>query len=385
MAKQATSAANGFQRYFLMIVLVLLLALLLTFISPFAVDLLLAGVIVTAVNPVHKKVMNKIHFSRSLAAFISMMLIVIVILVPFTLFGFFIAEQATDAYVVVSDRINVIVETNDVSTISKVMELIPFNEKIESWFEYLPISTEDLLRTGGDAVGTVSSFLLSKTTNILRHLGVLLVHLLVFLITLFYFLREGDKLVAYIRSLLPMSKSYRQELFYKLSNLSYGIIYGIFGAAILQGLLVGIGFSVAGISSAAFWGAIAALFSPVPYIGTMVVWLPAVIILAIGGEWVVALLLLAWCAFIVGTADNVIKPYIIGSSAHLHPMATLLVLLGGTFVFGLKGLLFGPLVLTVTLAFIHIYSLEYKTVLQEEVTPVKPIRKSPVRKRKARK
>lgn len=382
MPKVTDTTASGFQRYFLMIALVLLLALLITFISPFAVDLMLAGVIVTAVNPAHRKLMAKIPFSRSLAAFISMILIIIMILVPFTLFGFFIAEQATDAYVVVSGRINEIVETNDVSTASKVLELIPFSDKIKGVFRYLPVSAEDLLRTAGDAVGTVSTFLLSKTTNVLKHLGILLVHLLVFLITLFYFLREGDRLVAYIRSLLPMTQAYRQELFLKLSKLSYGIIYGIFGAAILQGLLVGIGFSVAGINNAAFWGAIAALFSPVPYIGTTVVWLPAVIILLLTGQWLVGLLLLAWCAVVVGMADNVIKPYIIGSSAHLHPMATLLVLLGGTFVFGLKGLLFGPLVLTVTLAFIHIYSLEYKAVLQAEPEPVK---KTPVRKRKIRK
>ena len=83
----------------------------------------------------------------------------------------------------------------------------------------------------------VSSFLISKTTNILRHFLIFLVHLMVFMIALFYFLRDGDRLALYIRSLIPLSKKYRQELFTKLSNLSYGIIYGIFGAAIAQGLL----------------------------------------------------------------------------------------------------------------------------------------------------
>ena len=379
MAKAPNTNSNVFQRYFLIIVLVVLLALLTIFISPFGVDLLLAGIIVTAVWPAHRVILKKIAFSRSLSALISMILIIIVILLPFTLFGFFVADQATDAYTVISDRINTIVETSDVSTTSKVLELIPFSDKIEGVFRYLPISTADLLQTAGDAVGVVSTFLLSKTTNILKHLLLFLVHLLIFLISLFYFLREGDRLLLYIRSLLPMSKIYRQELFSKLSHLSYGIIYGIFGAAILQGFLVGVGFSVAGINNAAFWGAIAALFSPIPYIGTAVVWIPAVAALAIGGNYVTALLLLAWSVFIVGMADNVIKPYIIGRSAHLHPLATLLVLLGGTFVFGLKGLLFGPLVLTLALAFIHIYRLEYKTVLEQDEKNL--LKKSAVKKR----
>ena len=382
MAQTTKSSANGFQRYFLVAVLLLLMALIITFISPFGVDLLIAGIIVTAVYPVHRWFYQLIP-SRSVAALVSMLLTIVVVLIPFTLFGFFVADQATDAYQVVSHRVNEIVAETEGGTTSKVLEMIPFSEKIESTLKYLPVSTADILQTARDVVGAISSFLLSKTTNILKHLTLFLVHLLVFLLSLYYFLREGDRLVEYIRSLLPLSKEYRQELFTKLSKLSYGIIYGIFGAAILQGFLVGVGFSFAGISNAAFWGVIAALFSPVPYIGTTVVWLPAVVLLAVNGHWLIALLLMAWCIMIVGTADNIIKPYIIGSSAHLHPLATLLMLLGGTFVFGLKGLLFGPLVLTLGLAFLHIYQLEYRSIL--EVEGMNPMRKAPVRRRKLRK
>jgi len=375
--------ADGFQRYFLIAVLIILLALLTIFISPFGIDIIIASVIVAAVNPVHKKILKKLAFSRSLASLISMILIIVIILLPFTLFGFFVAEQAADAYVAVSDKINVIVATNDVSTASKIFDLVPFSDKIQGVFHYLPISTADLLQTAKDAVGTVSSFLLSKTTNILKHLSLLLVHLLVLLIALFYFLRDGDRLVLYIRSLLPISKVYRQELFTKLTNLSYGIIYGIFGAAILQGFLVGVGFAMAGIGNAAFWGAVAALLSPIPYIGTMVITLPAIIVVALSGHYFTAVLLLAWSVLVVGMADNVIKPYIIGSSAHLHPLATLLVLLGGTFVFGLKGLIFGPLVLTLTLAFIHIYKLEYRAVLEKDEKDL--LEEIPTKKHKAKK
>lgn len=381
MENDVQTSSNGFQRYFMMGTLLILLALLVTFISPFGIDLIMAGFIVAAVYPAHKWLLKRIHLPRSLTALVSMILIIIIILLPFTLFGFFVAEQAADAYVTVSNRINIIIETNDVSTTSKILELIPYSNKIQGVFNYLPISTADLLQTAKDAVGVASSFLLSKTTNILKHLSVFLVHLLVFLLAVYYFLSEGDKLALYIRSLLPLSKAYRQELFTKLYKLSYGIIYGIFGAAIMQGFLVGIGFAMAGIGSAAFWGAIAALFSPIPYIGTMVITLPAVIVLVISGKYVTAVLLLAWSLVVVGSSDNVIKPYIIGSSAKLHPLATLLVLLGGTFVFGLKGLIFGPLVLTLTLAFLHIYKLEYKAVLEKEEGDIYP--DAPQKKRKA--
>jgi predicted PurR-regulated permease PerM len=164
--------------------------------------------------------------------------------------------------------------------------------------------------------------------------------------------------------MLPISEKYRSELLKKLSRLSYGIIYGIFGASLIQGFLLGIGFYILGIDNAAFWGAIAALLSPIPYIGSSIIWLPVVISLLLSGHWISSLFLLIWGSLIVGLADNIVKPYLIGSSTALHPLAVLVTLLGGAFVFGIKGIIFGPFVLTLTLAFLHIYSLEYESVLK---------------------
>ena len=346
-------------------ILLVLIVVLLMFLSSFVTDLLIATIIVTAVYPLHKLLHKKLHLPGSLSSLISLLLVAAVILLPFVLFVFFIAGEAADAYISVSGKINTLIADKDVTSIPKIIQLLPFSEWIEKALAVAPVSTSDILKTAGDLVGNISSFLLGQTTHVIKNISVIFIHTIVFLITMFYLLRDGDKLVDYLYSLIPLAKDQRRELFNKLHNLSYGIIYGIFGAAILQGLLVGIGFAITGISNAAFWGAIAALFSPLPYIGTMIVWLPAVVTLGIGGHWVAAIFLLIWCALIVGTSDNFIKPFLIGSKAMLHPLAILLVLLGGVFAFGLKGLLFGPFVLTLTLAFLHIYKLEYKSVLGE--------------------
>lgn len=355
----------GIQKYFMIGSLLLLIVALLMFISPFLADLLIATIIVTAVYPIHKLLNKKVHLPRSLSALVSLLLVAVIILLPFTLFIFFIAGQATDAYINISGKINLLILEKDITSLPSAIQLLPFSERIEAFLKSAPISTSDILKTAGDFVGNISSFLLGHTTNILKHLSAILIHTIVFLITIFYLLRDGDKLVDYLYSLIPLYKEQKKELFDKLHNLSYGIIYGIFGAAIIQGVLVGIGFYFAGISNAAFWGAIAALLSPLPYIGTSVVWVPAVIATAVGGHWIIALLLAIWCIAIVGTADNFIKPFLIGSKTALHPLAILVVLIGGVFAFGIKGLLFGPFVLTLTIAFFHIYKLEYKNVLGE--------------------
>jgi predicted PurR-regulated permease PerM len=228
---------------------------------------------------------------------------------------------------------------------------------------YVPITTAEVMATAKDFVTSIGSFILGNATGILKNLTVLFFHAIVFLFAMFYFLRDGEQFIAYLNSLLPMSEKYRSELFKKLSHLSYGIIYGLFGAAIAQGLMSGLGFYIVGINNAAFWGSIAALFSVVPYIGTAIIWVPVSIYLLVTGHWVAALFLTVWSIVIVGTADNMVKPYLIGSSATLHPFAVLLVIFGSTFAFGLKGLIFGPFILTLTLAFLHIYKLEFSNAL----------------------
>jgi len=363
MTKENHEIVHGIQKYFLIGVLLLLIIVLLMFMSSFLTDVLIATIIVTAIYPLHKLLSKKVKIPASLSSLISLLLFAVVVLIPFILFIFFMAQQAGDAYLAISDKLNNMVVQNHVDTFDKFLAILPFGEKIQKFLESTPISTVDIIKTTGDMVGGISSFLLGQTTSILKHLSVFVIHAIVFLITMFFLLRDGDKLVDFIYSLMPLSKEYKKELFKKLNNISYGIIYGIFGAAILQGILVGVGLAICGISNAAFWGSIAALFSPLPYIGTSVIMIPAVISLAITGHWFLALFLGIYGIFIVGMSDNVIKPFLIGARSALHPLALLLTILGGVFTFGLKGLLFGPFVLTLTVAFMHIYKLEYKNIL----------------------
>lgn len=353
----------GFQRRFLVLILLILLVSLIIFASPFMVDLFIAGILVAAVYPLHKRILKVFYFSRSLGAVVSMLLITIVVLLPFSFFAAFIVQEAGSAYNVISQKITEISAQGTAENPYPILNALPFSQDVGHFFETLPVSTNDLLKTFSDSLGQLSTYLLGQTTAIIKRLSFFLLHVIVFLMSLFYFLRDGDRLVVYLKGMLPMSNQYRDELFLKLSQLSYGIIYGIFGAAILQGFLVGVAFAVAGFNNATFWGALAALFAPVPFIGPMAVWIPALIILLIGGKWLAAVLFLLWCMFVVGTADNFIKPYLIGASSALNPMALLIVILGGAFVFGLKGLIFGPFILTLTLSFLHIYQLEYKAAL----------------------
>ncbi len=354
------------QKYFLVGILLVLIISLFTFISSFLSTLLIAGVIVTAIYPLHKLLNQKVRIPQSVSALISLTLTAVIIIGPLILFFFMVANQAVDAYAVVSAKVNAMVG-QDFHLLPTVIKNSRYAVWIEKWSKVVPISTSDVIQTVQDFVGSLSTILLKQTTNILKNLSLFVLHTIVFLLAMFYFLRDGKKFIEYIKSLLPLSHDYREELFNKLNRLSYSIIYGFFGTAIIQGFLVGLGFALVGISNAAFWGMTAGLFSFIPYIGTAAIAVPAIIVLLIGGHSLAALFLLCWSAVIVGTADNFVKPYLIGASAMIHPLAVLLVILGGAFAFGFTGLLFAPFILTLTLSFLHIYQLEYKDILNGKI------------------
>ncbi|PIZ73271.1 hypothetical protein COY07_02180 [Candidatus Peregrinibacteria bacterium CG_4_10_14_0_2_um_filter_43_11] len=362
MTDSKNTIVGNIQKYFLLIILLVLIVALFFFLQPLFIDLLFAGIIVTAIYPLHRLLNQKVRIPKSASALITLILILLLIVTPFTLFFFFIAHEATGAYVVIMSHVNRIT-SNDIRLLPELIYNSFIGQAIDQLKAYTPISTADIVSAIGEIVRKISTLLISETTTILKQIPIVLVHMIIFLLTVFYFIRDGERLVAHIRSLLPLSQKYRKEVFHKLHQLSYAILYGIFGAAILQGVLVGVGFSFAGISNAAFWGSVAALFSPLPYIGVSIVWIPAVIVLMSTGHGVAGLFLLIWCVAIVSFADNIIKPYLIGSSTRIHPLAVLLVLIGGVFAFGIKGLFFGPFLLTLGLAFLHIYELEYKSVL----------------------
>ncbi len=348
------------QKYFLLGMLLLLIVILAIAVSAFFSTLVIAAILVTAVFPLHRLLTKKIHIPATFSALLSLILVAVVILGPFTIFFFFIAGQATDAVANFSDKINSLPKFDMIPAMLK-------NGLVDQWIakagSYVPITTAEVMTTAKDFVTSIGSFILGNATNILKNLTVFFLQTIVFLFAMFYFLKDGERFIAYINSLMPMSETYRKELFSKLSHLSYGIIYGLFGSAIAQGLMAGLGFYIVGINNAAFWGSIAALFSVVPYIGTAIIWVPVTLYLLFTGHWIAALFLFAWSMVIVSTVDNMVKPYLIGSSATLHPFAVLIVLFGSTFAFGLKGLIFGPFILTLTLAFLHIYELEFKGAL----------------------
>jgi predicted PurR-regulated permease PerM len=195
----------------------------------------------------------------------------------------------------------------------------------------------------------VSQYLFSLGAHVVGNFVSFIATAVIAFFTLFFLFREGGTTKERVAEMLPLTRSQVERLFTGISNSIVANVYGILAVGAAQGALTGLGFWMLGLPSPVLWGVVTALFSLVPLVGSSAVWVPAAIILAIGGHWIKGLILLGWGAGVVAQADNVIRPYIISQRANLSTLAVFFALLGGVKAFGVMGLFIGPVALSFTL------------------------------------
>ena len=209
----------------------------------------------------------------------------------------------------------------------------------------------------------IQSWLISGTREVLQRaasmgggffLGALgsLFGFAIMLFLLFFFLRDGDAMLARGRRLIPLDEVRKERLFRQLSGVTRAIVIGTSVTALMQGVLVGIGFTIAGLPSPVVFGVLAALLSMLPIGGTAFVWGPAVVWLFFDGRWGFGIFMLAW-GILLGGLDNVLRPLLISGRARISALAVFIGVLGGIPAFGSIGIIVGPVVLSLALALIE--------------------------------
>ena len=179
---------------------------------------------------------------------------------------------------------------------------------------------------------------------------------------MFFFFRDVHIIVDKIEKLLPLKKAHQKYIFEKFNEVMFAVIYGSIVVAIIQGALGGLGFFIFEVPSPILWGIIMMFFSLIPFVGSSIIWFPAAILLIFNGYIqldnviiIKGVLLILWGMFIVGLIDNLLKPKIIGTKARIHPVLVLIGVLGGLKIFGIIGIIIGPIILALLTTFIKIY------------------------------
>lgn len=346
---------------FLILCLTAVFGLLIWVIRPFLTVIFIAAVLTIAFYPVYRRILKFFRGWERTASLVTCLLVILLIVVPLTVFIIMLAGEATNTYHLIQDKMDSGVFDKYIEWLNNVFENL--KERLES---VVDIERLDVKKEIVNLAQNLSSFLVSQVTVFVKGISNLVFKFLVMLFAMFYFFKDGVRIVERIGKMSPLPSMHEQQLFAKMGSMVNAIVVGVFLTAVIQGIVGGIGFAIAGISSPVFWGAAIALFSLVPLVGTAVIWVPAAIILAVMGFYGTAIFIFLWGMLIIGLVDNVVRPYLIGGKAHTYPLMTFFVILGGIWTMGIQGIIFGPIVLMLFLSFLHIYESEYGKVLKKE-------------------
>jgi len=328
--------------YFLFALLAICLALSYQMALPFLTPALLALLFSIAFAPLHRWLARFLR-NPSLAALAATILIYVLVLLPL---GGAIALLADD----VTAQINALsrASENEGGLASLLYSRV---HSVIAWIApRLHLSEDYLMEQLTSRAQTAAQGGLAMVGTFLVDAGSSLIDFLLAAVILFFFLRDGAQLRKAFSDLIPLSADDSQELLGVVHATITANIYGVVGVALVQGTLTAIGMLIAHVPSALTWGAFAMLFAFVPFIGPPIVWVPAVLWLGNQGSYGSAIFLLIWCVIVVGLADNLLRPALVGGQTHQHALLVFLSLLGGTAAFGVMGLFLGPLLVSVTIA-----------------------------------
>lgn len=219
------------------------------------------------------------------------------------------------------------------------------------------LSQVDLQNIVLETLKKLSTWVLDQSTRFIVGFSQFVFGFLLMTLSMFYFFRDGKRLMERIKALIPLAPEEKDLLFSRIDEMVHATIFGGVLVAIIQGFLGGLAFWVLGLPSPILWGCVMALLAFVPMIGPSLVWLPAAVLLVLyGQDYVRAVILVVWGIVVVGLSDNLLRPILISGRTKLNTLILFFAVLGGLKAFGFLGLVLGPLVVTICLAILDIYS-----------------------------
>jgi predicted PurR-regulated permease PerM len=201
-----------------------------------------------------------------------------------------------------------------------------------------------------------AGFLAAQLGVVLQHVVRFAVDLVVMILAMFYLFRDGEDVMRRIRHVLPFEAEHRERMIDEANDLIFASVISSLATAAMHGLVGGAMFAILGINAPLFWGVVMALFSILPVVGSALIWVPAAIWLFAQGHTTSGIVLVAVCAGVVAVAENVLRPWLISGRAHLSALVIFISVLGGISVFGILGVILGPIVVATAASVLDIYT-----------------------------
>ena len=327
---------------------------------PFISVIILAAVVTSIFKPFYVLLNRKL--SPLFSSLLTCALIFLILFIPTVFFVGILSKEAYGLYLmgkeaVISDQIKQILIT------TKILDKINL---ILSNF-HINITGEELNKGISELGKVVGFFLYQQASSVASNILKFFVYFFFMLMIIYYLLMDGDKLISFIIDLSPLPKEQDEKLIQKFKDMAGAILIGNGLGGLIQGLAGGIVFSLFGFKSSFLWGVIMGFLAFLPIIGVGVVFIPAAIYLFIKGRIAAGIFFIVFYLILSVSVDNLLKPKLVGQRVKMHTLLVFFSIIGGLNLFGILGIIYGPLITTAFITLTDIYYTSY----QEMVDPYK--------------
>lgn len=341
-------------RYTLAAIAVGITCLFLWMIREFLTALLLAALLSGLFHPVYSRMKNALGGRRAVASAITVGLVSALVVVPVAGFFALVATETLELIEVAQPWLQT--QLDNRSELSRRL--------LETDIGKLLLPYQDqLLEHLTSAAGAAGSWVASGISSLAQSALSFVLMLFVMLYAQFFFLKDGKAMLYKILYYLPLPPEDENRMLEKFVSVTRATIKGTLVIGALQGLLGGIGLAAVDTEGALVWGTIMAVLSVIPGIGPALVWFPVVVYLALVQRYTACTLLFLWCAGVVGTVDNLLRPRLVGRDTEMSDLMVLLSTLGGIVLFGAVGIVMGPLVAALFVTAWDLYGTAFRDVL----------------------
>lgn len=348
---------DNFRKLYVLALVVLVSVLFFDMIGAFLVTLLLAAVFSGMTNPLFRLLDRYLGGRRNLAAALTLLIVLLVVVIPLVGLMGVVVGQAVKVTEMLRPWVEQRVQAGPGDW--QLPQWVPFIDFIES-------HREQILAKAGQVAAKLGNLMVSSLSTVTQGTVMFFLNLFIMLYAMFFFfLVDGPAITRTLFGYAPLSKKNKELIFEKGVSITRATLKGTFIIGALQGVLAGGAFAVAGLEGAAFWGTIMGVLSVIPGIGAALIWLPAGIFLLATGETTAGAGLLIWCALVVGSVDNVLRPKLVGGDTKMPDLLILLSTLGGLGMFGAAGIIVGPVIAGLFLTVWDIFALAFHDALPD--------------------
>jgi predicted PurR-regulated permease PerM len=333
---------------------------------PFLSIIIIAAVLSGIFSPLYRFIIGSGSVRPTIASFLTCCVIFCILFIPIAFFVGILSKEAYDLYLAARDAI-IGPQISALMEGSKVLELA---NNVLANFNF-QITVEELNTYLSEIAKFVGLFLYNQARSIASNMLAFFINFFLMLLVIYYLLVDGERLISFIIDLSPLPNNQDQILLKKFKEMAGAILIGNGAGGLIQGLAGGMVFSIFGLPSPFLWGVIMGLLAFLPIIGIGIVFIPAAIYLFLKGRVAASIFFIVFYVVLSGGIEYLFKPKLVGKRVQMHTLLVFLAIIGGLKLFGILGIVYGPLVITAFLTLTDIYRSNYQTMVNPVEMPLK--------------